>query len=183
MQPRFRILHIEDEPAQANLVEAIFRTHAPSFECENVNHLEAAIERLQQPGHKFKGVILDLGLPGGFRGVAAIRRLVESVEPIPIVVHTGAWDEDIEDAAFELGVQSFIYKDCDNKEFVRKVKRAFTRYYATQAWRDRCQKPVVTTKFLTKKEKVAIISAAAVAAITGLIATFWEVIKSLFVKH
>lgn len=183
MLPRFFLLHVEDNDFAASSTEVVLRHFNASWVIERASNLESGVDLLKANPKKFGLVILDLRLPG-VAGLEGLKRIMEIATHIPVVIYTATADPDLEDRAFELGAQSYIYKPCDNDELYRKLKRAVVRFYGTL---ERCKpEPLIVdvkAPFLDKKSKIAITTAAIVAAIGAFIAGFWEVIKSLFQKN
>lgn len=120
------ILHIEDDDTQAFLVRQYleqpewypFRVHCVPTLAE----AEAAIAD-QRP----KLIILDMTLPDG-EGLSSLRRIRAIVPDVPVVVLTGAMDEDLGVDAIESGAQDFLTKDeLAPAMLVRAVRYAIRR--------------------------------------------------------
>ncbi len=107
MNPRLRVLLVEDSPADAELVEAILGRMWPELEAERVE-TEAAFRSaiVKHPDI----VIADLEVPG-FGAIAALEILAEVGSRIPLLVYTGAATESSIDRCVRLGAASCLLKD------------------------------------------------------------------------
>lgn len=103
------VLLIEDEPADAARVRRSLRAQAgEELALDHVTTLKAGIERLAEGAAD--AVLLDLKLPDS-QGLDTIVRIREADPAMPIVVLTGAGDEEIAMAAIAAGAQDFLVKD------------------------------------------------------------------------
>jgi DNA-binding response OmpR family regulator len=97
MSERLRVLIVEDNPADVDLVrDALPETGLMRFHSESVPRLSAALARLAAGGIDF--VITDLGLPDS-QGLATFRRLHQAAPALPIIVLTGNDDQETAIAA------------------------------------------------------------------------------------
>lgn len=129
MQSTFFVLHIEDDDDVANATGKVLRIFNPTWHVERVNNLDAGMDLLKANPSKFKLVILDLRLPGGYSGLEGLLLIVGSVPRICTVIYSATSDPDMEDRAFVIGAQSYIYKPCDGQELYKKLRRAVMRFY------------------------------------------------------
>ena len=84
MSESLRILVVEDNPADADLIrELLPQTGRASFHVESVARLAAALPRLQGAGIDL--VLLDLGLPDS-QGLATLRQLHQAAPDVPVIV-------------------------------------------------------------------------------------------------
>jgi DNA-binding response OmpR family regulator len=180
MRVFFNILHVEDDDTSARVTANVLRHFDSSWRCESVGNLETAIDLLKANRKKFGVILLDLRLPG-IAGLEGLKRIVEVEPNAPVVIYTATVDTDLEDRAFELGAQSYIYKPCDNDELYRRIKRAAVRFYGTC---DRIKIPAPPKQktlkdiILDNKAKAAILTGAILALISGAIAAVNEWLKT-----
>jgi CheY-like chemotaxis protein len=115
-----RILVVEDEPHDADLVVAL--AAKAGLRAEVVRSLAEAREALER--NRPLGVVLDLRLPDG-RGDELLRdiRKMASVRPMPVVVVTV---ETNPDGILTLGVDDYLTKPIDHARLVRWLE-AVTR--------------------------------------------------------
>ncbi len=108
-----RVLFIEDHPADARLVREKLSDawrvgwDLPHFRIEHVDHLQAALVRLDED--EFDVVLSDLDLPDSQAGetVASLRA---HIPEMPLVVLTGREDEALARTSVRAGVQDYLYK-------------------------------------------------------------------------
>ncbi len=119
MKPAINILHVEDDPADALLVQEILMEEAGGTAHYNVVHvdnLKEALKTLHCEG--FNAVMLDLGLKD-ISGVDNVRMLKEENPDIPIIVLTGFNNEDTALQAIKQGAQEYIVKGYSNGNVLR----------------------------------------------------------------
>ena len=107
-QTQLRILLLEDEPTDAELVEVALREAGLSFISRRVDTREAFIHALE----KFKPdiVLADYKLPT-FDGGSAVQIVQQKYPTIPVVVVTGALGEEKAVELLRLGARDYILKD------------------------------------------------------------------------
>jgi signal transduction histidine kinase len=102
-----RVLLIEDDPAQARLIEHLIRRSQRPFEIEWVDCLSLALERIAEG--ELNVVVVDLGLPDS-QGIATFLA-VQAADPfLPVVVMTGTDCEELAVEAVRRGAQDYIVK-------------------------------------------------------------------------
>jgi phosphoserine phosphatase RsbU/P len=104
---RFRVLLIEDNDADAVLVEKLLREGASLFELVRTACLSAALARLGEGG--IDVLLLDLSLPDS-QGLDTLERARASAAAVPIVVLTGVDDRATGKRAVRHGAQDFLVK-------------------------------------------------------------------------
>jgi DNA-binding NtrC family response regulator len=181
MQKYFEVLHVEDEEAAARVTADVLRHFNPTWRVERVARLELALGLLVANPDKFGLVILDLRLPG-IAGLEGLKRIMQIAPHMCVVIYTATVDVDIEDAAFEYGAQSYIYKPCDSNDLYRKINRAVVRFYGTL---ERCKPEPLPAQhrsfraiLLDNKAKAGIITGAILAIVGGLITAAVEWFKA-----
>ncbi|MCI4326840.1 MAG: Hpt domain-containing protein [Thermoplasmata archaeon] len=99
------ILLVEDQPADAKLVELAVRAEpAGRYALERVDRVAAAALRLQRGGVGV--VVTDLGLPDSV-GTDGVARLVEAAPGVAVIVLSGSADLDRVRAALRAGAVDF----------------------------------------------------------------------------
>lgn len=68
-------------------------------------------------------IILDLGLPAG-GGLYVLENLKKSVQTnlIPVLVLTARQEKELEEKAYQMGVEAYLHKPFDPKELLDKIK-------------------------------------------------------------
>jgi signal transduction histidine kinase len=106
-----RILLVEDNPDDAQLVRRKLERELARPDWFRLNHVGAmqpALDALGKGEHDV--VLLDLQLPDS-EGISTVTRVREAVTSVPIVVFTGAGDEEMALAALRAGAQDYLVKD------------------------------------------------------------------------
>ncbi|MDA1050220.1 MAG: ATP-binding protein [Planctomycetota bacterium] len=102
-----RVLLIEDDPAQAHLIEHLLQRSSRRFEIEWVDRLSLAIERIAEGG--LDVVVVDLGLPDS-QGIDTFDAVRAADAFLPAVVMTSTDCEELATEAVRRGAQDYIVK-------------------------------------------------------------------------
>ncbi|HEY2929663.1 response regulator [Piscinibacter sp.] len=136
MRTPIRVLLIEDNPADARLIEFML-AEAPglTFEFAWVDNLTAGVERLR--ARDTDVVLLDLGLPES-TGLETLERLFAQNTRVPtLVVLSGLTDEGVAVRALQSGAQDYLVKgQVDSPLLVRAIRYAIGRSSAEEALRE-----------------------------------------------
>lgn len=111
MNDRMRILLVEDNPADARLLQEAFSELRFDVDLDVVRDGEQALARLRRPARLPDVVLLDLNLPvmDGREVLAAIRS-DHALEDLPVVVlSTSHYDHDIATCR-KLGARGYVIK-------------------------------------------------------------------------
>jgi signal transduction histidine kinase/CheY-like chemotaxis protein/HPt (histidine-containing phosphotransfer) domain-containing protein len=107
MEENLRILLVEDNPAEAFLLqESIAQVRNPP-EVKHAERLDQALEYLKQ--NTIDAILLDLALPDS-EGLATLERTNAVAESLPIIVLTGLEDEAVAIEAVRKGAQDYLLK-------------------------------------------------------------------------
>jgi diguanylate cyclase (GGDEF)-like protein/PAS domain S-box-containing protein len=108
MLDTIRLLLVEDEPADAELVRIALRTTmGPRFHIEWAHTLSEARQLMEHS--EFDALLLDLSLPDS-EGLDTLLIANQLVKPTPIIVLTGRDDLDFALAALEVGAADYMVK-------------------------------------------------------------------------
>ena len=126
MGDQLSVLLIEDDVIDAERVERAFAIVSPSiFDLHHVSRFLDAIQEIKK--QQFHVVILDLGLPDSV-GLNGVKRLMELIPSIPVIVLTGRDDDEEALAGIALGAQEFIDKNSVTPGvLVRSIRHAIKR--------------------------------------------------------
>ena len=103
-----KVLHIEDNPGDADLVkEILYSAKGSEFDILHVERLSAALSELQEKN--FDVILLDLGLPDS-SGLQSVKKIHDSSPHIPIVVITENNDSTLGMSAVKNGAQDYLVK-------------------------------------------------------------------------
>jgi DNA-binding NtrC family response regulator len=119
----FRLLAVDDDPVQQQLLVAIFRK-TPTIEVVTASDGESALSRVSHQAPDI--VLLDLCMPG-LGGLEILQKLKAVVPRVPVVVITGTSDIRTAVEAIQLGAYQFLTKPVNTQELVVIVKRALER--------------------------------------------------------
>jgi two-component system cell cycle sensor histidine kinase/response regulator CckA len=121
-----KILLVEDNPADAHLVEELLQeTHTSEITLVHARRLQEAVEILGREG--FSAILLDLSLPdsAGLETFAAARAAAPNA---PILVLTGLLDVEMAVKAVREGAQDFLVKgQLDGQILYQSIRYAIER--------------------------------------------------------
>ena len=104
-----RVLLIEDNPADARLIEVLLEgVRVANFTLRWEDHLEEGLARLAGK-NDFDAVLLDLSLPDS-QGLDTIVKVRAQAPEIPLVILTGLDDESLGLSAVQWGAQDYLIK-------------------------------------------------------------------------
>lgn len=103
-----RILHVEDNPGDADLTRRHLLRHAPDIELTQVTTLAEALVCLQAPA-SFDAALVDLKLPDG-SGFDLLNWIRQQSLPMAVVMLTGSGDQQAVVAALQAGADDYLTK-------------------------------------------------------------------------
>ena len=129
------VLVVEDSPGDAWMVrDALEEGSNPSYRVEWAENLADGLTRLADGG--IHVLLLDLGLPDS-HGLAALARVRTLAPTIPVVVLSGADDEQFAVGAVHAGAQDYLMKsDVSHHLLSRSLRYAIERKRADEALRE-----------------------------------------------
>ena len=129
------VLIIEDNPVDARVVqETLQRTPAPGYRVEWAESLSKGLVRLAGGG--IDVLLLDLGLPDS-QGLAALAPIQALAPSVPVVVLSGADDEQLAVQAVQAGAQDYLVKPHAKRHLLtRALRYAIERKRADEALRE-----------------------------------------------
>ncbi len=132
MSDRLRVLLVEDNPGDADLIVELLPIEGPVvFDVHTVDRLSKALECIGTS--RFDIILLDLGLPDS-DGLETLRAMLSHPAGFPIVVLTGNNDEQTGLAAVREGAQDYLVKgQTDKNQLTRSIKYAIERKQAENA--------------------------------------------------
>lgn len=131
------VLLVEDDPVDARLLRQTLQSAAAlRIRIEQVTCLSDAQLRLgRQPRPDV--VLLDLGLPDS-TGLTTLHHLLAADARLPVVVLTGANDDEVARAAVDAGAQDYLVKGSVSGDVMARVlSHAIERHRLTEALRER----------------------------------------------
>jgi two-component system sensor histidine kinase/response regulator len=140
-----KVLLIEDNPADEQLVRHLLRAAGPSFELAGAATLAAGLAVLTGPGADV--VLLDLSLPDS-HGLETLSHVLAAREDLPVVVLSGHDDEDLAYRALQAGAQDYLVKGMHDAALLRRVLR-----YATERKRLETQLRMLNAELEARVER------------------------------
>jgi len=133
--PSIHVLIVEDEELVAvTLRRSMSRFRNGTLTAEHAATLSDGLKQLAT--RPFDAVLLDLTLPDS-AGLATLSTVREAAPQMPIIVLTGAADEDLELRAIELGADELFRKPCaDFDALWRSMRYAMERARSARALRE-----------------------------------------------
>jgi len=115
-----RILLVEDQRAEADLVRELLGNNGLSCRIEHVQRLAEALEKLED--EEYDVILLDLGLPDSV-GFVTFERVIEVVADTPVMVLTNMDDERLAIRAVREGAQDYLVKKQMNATLLQRAVR------------------------------------------------------------
>jgi PAS domain S-box-containing protein len=115
-----RILVVEDNPGDFFLVGEYLKEGPWQLSISHAQRLSDGIS--QSRFNQFDLVLLDLSLPDS-SGIEGVRRMLQTLNQVPLVVLTGMEDERYGVESMQLGAQDYLVKDQLNAPMLNKAIR------------------------------------------------------------
>src|SRR5882762_561007 len=107
MKPPLRILHLEDNPADAELIQAILETEGIICAVTRVDTQADFFASIEQGG--FDLILTDYTLPS-FDGLSALKIALEKCPDVPFIFVSGTLGEEVAIEALKIGATDYILK-------------------------------------------------------------------------
>jgi DNA-binding response OmpR family regulator len=149
-----RLLLIEDNPADARLVE-IYLQESKLIDCQitKAEELQEGLERLEED--EFDAILLDLTLPDS-QGFSTVKTMIEEFPEYTIVVMTGMEDDRLALNSVKAGAQDFIVKGkFDGDLLARTISYAIERHQLQKRIEDYARAIKQNEKRLLDAQKMA----------------------------
>ncbi len=130
-----KILHIEDNPLDADLVRRALADAAADYQVTVLPTLADAQARLAA-GPAFDLVLVDIGLPDG-SGLELVRAIRAQGLPLAVVALTGQGDEDLAVAALKAGANDYLAKRSAYGDRLHSTLRAAWQRFGREQTRQR----------------------------------------------
>ncbi len=149
-----RLLLIEDNPADARLVE-IYLQESKLIDCviTKAEELQEGLERLEED--EFDAILLDLTLPDS-QGFSTVKTMIEEFPEYTIIVMTGLEDDRLALNSVKAGAQDFIVKGkFDGDLLARTISYAIERHQLQKRIEDYARAIKQNEKRLLDAQKMA----------------------------
>jgi PAS domain S-box-containing protein len=149
-----RILLIEDNPADARLVEIYLKeATAIDYQISKADELQKGLQKLEED--EFDAILLDLTLPDS-QGFNTIKTMIEEFPEYTIIVMTGLEDETIAINSVKAGAQDFIVKgQFDGNLLNRTITYALERHHLQKRLEDYAKAIKTNEQRLIDAQKMA----------------------------
>ena len=107
MKSVFRILHLEDDPKDAELVQAMLETEGVACRVTRVETQVDFLASLDREG--FDLILADYTLPS-FDGISALKIAVEKRPEVPFIFVSGTLGEEVAIEALKIGATDYVLK-------------------------------------------------------------------------
>ncbi len=119
MEETTRILMVEDDPFQAELVKAALESSSgKQFSCVDVDCISEVENAVAEK--EFDICLLDLFLPDS-KGLETMKKVQELVPDLPLVILSGMDDESAAIEAVQKGAQDFLVKGQSDLKFLPRI--------------------------------------------------------------
>jgi len=115
-----RILHLEDNPVDADLIEAVLDAEGFSCEISRAATAEAFFAALKEGN--FDLILADHSLPS-FNGIAALSLAHKRHPNVPFIFVSGVIDEELAAETLKSGAAGYVFKQ-HLEQLVPAVRRA-----------------------------------------------------------
>lgn len=133
---RFKVLLVEDEPADAHLVKMSFEEGRVLVDLQQVQDGVEALEYLRKQGRFADArtpdlILLDLNMPrmNGRQFLQAVKQ-DNQLKRIPVVVLTTSEAETDILSSYDLGAAGFIVKPVNINDFIEQVQQLENYWFA-----------------------------------------------------
>ena len=134
-----RVLYLEDNPVDADLVRRELAKWAPEIGLVIVGTLLAARERVALTPPPFDLVLVDLILPDG-SGLELLSHIREHELPLAVVILTGSGDQEAAVAALKAGADDYLVKKSEHFADLSRVLVAAHRRFQEKL--KQCARPL-----------------------------------------
>jgi diguanylate cyclase (GGDEF)-like protein/PAS domain S-box-containing protein len=129
-----RVLHVEDNPVDADLTRRLLARLAPEISLEHVSGLAEARACLREPV-RYDLALIDLRLMDG-SGLELLAEIRERQLPLAVVMLTGSGDQDAAIAALQAGADDYLTKgDAALEHLPVTLRDAWKRFHEASARR------------------------------------------------
>jgi diguanylate cyclase (GGDEF)-like protein len=127
MNDRLKVLLVEDNPADARLIEEMLKDiGAMKLELEHAISLSQGVKKLSE--EHFDALLLDLNLPDSRGGIWTLEQILAQTPDMPVIVLTGLDDETTGIRAMQEGAQDYLAKGSINGDaLVRSIRYSVER--------------------------------------------------------
>src|SRR5262245_49505276 len=108
MKSPLRVLHLEDDARDAELIQAVLEGEGAICEVTRVDTKAEFVAALENGG--FDLILADYTLPS-FDGISALQMALEKSPDVPFIFVTGTLGEEVAIEALKIGATDYLFKD------------------------------------------------------------------------
>src|SRR5260370_4776580 len=108
MRTRLRILHLEDNPYDATLIQQSLKADGIFSEVLRVDSLADIVQELEQS--RFDLILSDYTIPS-FNGLSALSLAIQARSDLPFIFVSGTLGEDVAIESLKQGATDYVLKD------------------------------------------------------------------------
>ena len=151
MNPSLRILHLEDDPKDAEIVQGVLETGGIVCEVTRVDTEDDFVASLERGG--FELILADFSLPS-FDGLSALKIARERRPDVPFIFVSGTLGEEVAIDALKIGATDYVVKGRLSR-IVSSVHRAL-REAREHAERERAEQQLRRSEaFLAEGQRIS----------------------------
>jgi diguanylate cyclase (GGDEF)-like protein/PAS domain S-box-containing protein len=123
-----RVLYLEDNPVDADLLHRALARQAPQIALDVVSSLSEAMQRVAPATPDYELILSDLRLPDG-NGMELLAHVRERRLPVAVVILTGSGDQASAIAALKAGADDYVVKRADyHNRLIHTLAAALARF-------------------------------------------------------
>jgi len=126
--PSISVLHVDDDPAFADLTVEMLSEHKAQFTVETAMNASEGRDRLAE--HSFDCIVSDYEMPGR-NGIEFLETIREEYPDLPFVLYTGEGSEAVASDAIAAGVTDYLQKESGTSQYTvlaNKIRNAVEGY-------------------------------------------------------
>ena len=138
-QEQIRVLHVDDDPAFAEMTATYLERESDQFTVETATGVAEGLDRLTE---EVDCVVSDYDVPGA-NGLEFLQTVREEFPDLPFVLFTGKGSEEVASDAISAGVTDYLQKEPGSDQFVvlaNRVANAVTQARAKCRLREERQR-------------------------------------------
>ena len=129
-----RVLHVDDDPSQLQMLKLVFEHLDPMVEVKSCNSPQEAIKLVSKDG--LDCVVSDYIMPG-LNGIDLAEKIL-AIKNIPFILYTGQGSEEVAQRAFQTGIHDYIRKEIEPTHYdvlMHSIKQAVHKHRAEQIYK------------------------------------------------
>ncbi len=129
-----RVLHVDDDPSQLQMMKLVFDHMAKSVDVVSCGSPFEAVKLVAEDG--FDCVVSDYVMPG-LNGIDLAEKIM-LIKNIPFILYTGQGSEEVAQRAFKMGIHDYIRKEIEPSHYqvlLNSIRQSVKKHRAEQIYR------------------------------------------------